>query len=155
MWPKPPGRKGPLAERTPTTLDRDRQSALEEVARTAAARLDPQVSLALMLADAQTGAILAEVGSADFTDRARRGFVDMTRVPRSPAPRSSLHLWPRLRGGLDRTGDTDRGPAGRFLRLPAPQFRHELPRHVTIRQALQLSLNVPAVRLLDAVGPSR
>ena len=26
---------------------------------------------------------------------------------------------------------------------------------VTVRQALQLSLNVPAVRLLDAVGPSR
>ncbi len=28
-------------------------------------------------------------------------------------------------------------------------------RDVTIRQALQLSLNVPAIRLLDAVGPQR
>nr|WP_245294696.1 penicillin-binding protein 1C [Xaviernesmea rhizosphaerae] len=149
-------RKGPLAERTPTTLDRDRQSALEEVARTAAARLDPQVSLALMLADAQTGAILAEVGSADFTDRARRGFVDMTRVPRSPGSTLKPFIYGlAFEEGLiaQETLIEDR-PADFFGYRPR-NFDMSYQGDVTIRQALQLSLNVPAVRLLDAVGPSR
>ena len=38
----------------------------------------------------------------------------------------ALHLWPRLRGGPGQPGNDHRGSAGRFLRLPATQFRHEL-----------------------------
>ena len=39
----------------------------------------------------------------------------------------AVHLRARLRAGAGRAGDADRGPAGRFRRLPAAQFRHELP----------------------------
>ena len=39
----------------------------------------------------------------------------------------ALHLRPRLRTGAGRAGDPDRGPARRFRRLSAAQFRHELP----------------------------
>src|SRR5690606_20600086 len=66
------------------TLDRRAQEALEEVAREAAARLGPKVSLAMVLADAQSGDILAEIGSAGFFDEARFGWIDMTRAVRSP-----------------------------------------------------------------------
>ena len=53
------------------------------------------------------------------------------------------------------SGDPDRGSAGQLQRLPAGQFRHDLPGRRQRAEALQLSLNVPAIRLLDAVGPQR
>ncbi len=52
-------------------------------------------------------------------------------MTRSPAlaglDAEALHLRPRLRAGAGRAGDADRGPAGRFRRLPAEEFRHGLP----------------------------
>jgi penicillin-binding protein 1C len=49
-----------------------------------AARPAAQATLALLVADPDSGAILASVGSADYTSDARRGFVDMTQALRSP-----------------------------------------------------------------------
>ena len=54
-------------------------------------------------------------------------------------------------GSRRRSSTTGRAISGYY----AGQFRHDLPGHVTVREALQLSLNVPAIRLLDGVGPSR
>ena len=39
----------------------------------------------------------------------------------------AVHLRPGDRGRPGRAGDADRGPPGRFRRLPAEEFRHELP----------------------------
>src|SRR5690606_33606411 len=64
--------------------DRRAQEALERVAREAAQRLGPRLSVAMVLADAQSGDILAEVGAAGFFDEARFGWIDMTRAVRSP-----------------------------------------------------------------------
>lgn len=36
------------------------------------------------MADARTGEILGEVGSADYFDGSRAGWIDMTRIRRSP-----------------------------------------------------------------------
>ncbi|OLP60450.1 penicillin-binding protein 1C [Xaviernesmea oryzae] len=149
-------RKGPLPDRTMTTLDRDKQSALEAVAEAAAARLDPQVTIAMILADAETGAILSEVGSADFTDRRRRGFVDMVRVPRSPGSTLKPFIYGLAfeQGLIAQDTIIEDRPADFFGYRPR-NFDMSYQGDVTIRQALQLSLNVPAVRLLDAVGPTR
>src|SRR5690606_12982459 len=77
-------RNHPGENRIALTLDRRAQEALERVAREAAQSLGSRLSVAMVLADAQSGDILAEIGSAGFFDEARFGWIDMTRAVRSP-----------------------------------------------------------------------
>jgi penicillin-binding protein 1C len=139
----------------PTTLRKNVQAAMEAVARQAARSLPPKVSVAIMVADSQSGRILAHVGSANYLDASRSGWIDMTRVQRSPGST----LKPLIYGlafeqGLiaQETIIEDR-PADFFGYRPK-NFDMTYQGDVTVRSALQLSLNVPAVRLLNAVGPS-
>ena len=77
-------REAPQEPRHQLTVSRRVQEALEQVAADAARRLGPRLSVAMVMADAHTGDILAEVGSAGFFDERRFGWVDMTRAVRSP-----------------------------------------------------------------------
>ncbi len=148
--------KEPTAERHETTLDADIQRRLEAVALHASAKLDPKVSLALMMADTETGEILAEVGAADYFDASRSGWIDMTRQSRSPGSTLKPFIYGlAFEEGLvaQETIVEDR-PADFFGYRPK-NFDMSYQGDVSIRQALQLSLNVPAVRLLDALGPTK
>ncbi|MBB4955771.1 penicillin-binding protein 1C [Agrobacterium vitis] len=149
-------RRRPESPLYPTTLRKNIQVAMEAVARQAAQRLPPKVSVAIMVADSQTGDILAHVGSASYLDASRSGWIDMTRMERSPGST----LKPLIYGlafeqGLvaQETMIEDR-PADFFGYRPK-NFDMSYQGDVTVRSALQLSLNVPAVRLLNAVGPSQ
>ncbi|MBU1316041.1 MAG: penicillin-binding protein 1C [Alphaproteobacteria bacterium] len=139
-----------------TTLKMTVQRSLEQVAREVAETLDPRVSLAMVMADASTGRIVAEVGSAGYFDASRSGWIDMTRVNRSPGSTLKPFIYGlALEQGLvaQETIIEDR-PANFFGYRPK-NFDMSYQGDVSVREALQLSLNVPAVRLLDAVGPSR
>ncbi len=139
-----------------TTLDGQLQGALETLIRDAVLDLDPRLSAAIIVADHQTGAILAEIGSADFLDQGRAGFVDMTRAPRSPGST----LKPLIYGLAFEAGiahpETLLDDQPTVFGSYAPQnFDRKYRGTVTARRALQLSLNIPAVALLDAVGPAQ
>ncbi len=149
-------RKAPTETTYRTTLRRDVQQRLETVARTTSQRLDPKVSLAMLMADAETGEIVAEIGAADYFDASRSGWIDMTRVSRSPGSTLKPFIYGlAFEEGLvaQETIVEDR-PADFFGYQPK-NFDMSYQGDVSIRQALQLSLNVPAVRLLDALGPSK
>ncbi|AYD02951.1 penicillin-binding protein 1C [Neorhizobium sp. NCHU2750] len=149
-------RKRPGAEDYRSTLKLGIQQRLEDVAREASARLAPKVSLAMVMADAKTGEIVGEVGSANYFDAGRSGWIDMTRVLRSPGSTLKPFIYGlafEQRLVSQETMIEDR-PADFFGYRPK-NFDMTYQGEVTVRQALQLSLNVPAVRLLDAVGPSR
>ncbi|WP_414899620.1 penicillin-binding protein 1C [Rhizobium cremeum] len=149
-------RKAPTETTYRTTLRRDVQERLEAVARTTSQRLDPKVSLAMLMADAETGEIVAEIGAADYFDASRSGWIDMTRVSRSPGSTLKPFIYGlAFEEGLvaQETIVEDR-PADFFGYRPK-NFDMSYQGDVSIRQALQLSLNVPAVRLLDALGPSK
>ncbi|MGX5668726.1 penicillin-binding protein 1C [Rhizobium daejeonense] len=149
-------RKAPTETTYRTTLRRDVQERLETVARTTSQRLDPKVSLAMLMADAETGEIVAEIGAADYFDASRSGWIDMTRVSRSPGSTLKPFIYGlAFEEGLvaQETIVEDR-PADFFGYRPK-NFDMSYQGDVSIRQALQLSLNVPAVRLLDALGPSK
>ncbi|WP_245428710.1 penicillin-binding protein 1C [Phyllobacterium phragmitis] len=138
------------------TLDRNVQQGLENVARAAAANLGPKLSVAMILADAGTGEILGEVGSADYFDGSRSGWIDMTRIARSPGSALKPFIYGlAFEDGLvmQETVIEDR-PAS-FSGYRPRNFDMSYQGDVSVREALQLSLNVPAVRLLDAVGPTR
>jgi penicillin-binding protein 1C len=146
----------PDSLRSQVLLRRDVQANLETVAREAAARLGPKVSVAMLLADARTGEVIARIGSADYFDAARAGSVDMTAAVRSPGSTLKPLIYGlAIEDGLvaQETMIEDR-PAS-FAGYRPRNFGMDYQGDVTVRQALQMSLNVPAVRLLDAVGPVR
>ncbi|APG88586.1 penicillin-binding protein 1C (plasmid) [Sinorhizobium americanum CCGM7] len=149
-------RKAPKALRHETTLRREIQRGLEAVAREGAERLGPKVSVAMVMADVKTGEVIGEVGSADYFDASRSGWIDMTRVIRSPGSTLKPFIYGlAFEEGLvgQETIIEDR-PADFFGYRPR-NFDMSYQGEVSVREALQLSLNVPAIRLLDAVGPSR
>jgi penicillin-binding protein 1C len=138
------------------TIQKSVQTGLEAVAREAAQKLGDRVSVAMVMADARTGEILGAVGSADYFDPRRYGWIDMTRASRSPGSTLKPFIYGlAFEEGLvaQETLIEDR-PAD-FAGYRPRNFDMSYQGDVNIRQALQLSLNVPAVRLLDAVGPAR
>jgi penicillin-binding protein 1C len=149
-------RKAPETSTHHTTILRPVQETLEKVALEAGRKLDPKVSLALLMADATTGEIVAEVGAADYFDSSRSGWIDMTRAERSPGSALKPFIYGLAfeQGLVAQETIVEDRPADFFGYRPK-NFDMHYQGDVSIRQALQLSLNVPAVRLLDAVGPSR
>ncbi len=147
----------PLAPRHDVTLDAGLQARMEALVQQAARKAGPRVSAALLVADHRSGEILASVGSPSYAaGEARQGFVDMTRALRSPGST----LKPLVYGLAFDQGlvhpDTliHDGPVmfGRY----APhnfdgQYRGDLP----VRAALQMSLNIPVVKLTNDLGPAR
>ncbi|MER9902487.1 penicillin-binding protein 1C [Mesorhizobium sp. M0130] len=151
MLPKAiPGQKLQL------TIRKSVQEGLEQVAKDAAARLGPRLSVAMVLADSRTGDILGEVGSADFFDASRSGWIDMTKVVRSPGSTLKPFIYGLAfeQGLVAQETLIEDSPAD-FSGYRPKNFDMGYQGDVSIRQALQLSLNVPAIRVLDAVGPAR
>ncbi len=138
------------------TLDAGLQGRMEQLARRAVEGHGPQMSAAIMVLDHRTGEILASVGSPDYTDMSRQGFVDMTQAVRSPGST----LKPLIYGlafdaGLahPETRIADR-PTG-FGGYRPQNFDNVFRGEVSVAEALQTSLNIPAVALLDAMGPAQ
>jgi penicillin-binding protein 1C len=149
-------RTRPAETRHQLTIRKSVQQGLEAVALEAARKAGPRVSVAMVLADAISGEILGAVGSANYFDASRSGWIDMTRTLRSPGSTLKPFIYGlAMEEGLiaQETMIEDR-PAD-FAGYRPKNFDMTYQGDVTIRQALQLSLNVPAIRLLDAVGPQR
>ena len=149
-------RARPHERSIPLTIDRRLQGALEGLAASRAAQLGPKLSVAIVVADAASGEILASVGSAGLFSRESSGFVDMTTAVRSPGST----LKPLIYGLAFELGMAhpeslieDR-PTGFNGYVPV-NFDGFNRGTVTIRQALTESLNIPAVIVLDAVGTAR
>ncbi len=146
----------PQATEIRLTLDRNLQAALEGLARRKIGAHPRPVSMAIMVADHQSGEILASIGAPDMLDGTRLGHVDMTRAIRSPGST----LKPFIYGlafeegiGLPESFIEDR-PTNIGGYQPT-NFDQSYKGTVTLREALQLSLNTPAIQLLEAVGPAR
>ncbi|MEL6225471.1 MAG: penicillin-binding protein 1C [Pseudomonadota bacterium] len=137
-----------------TTLDRRVQARLEALAKTSAQRHDPRVSVAILAADHTTGEIVARVGSRAFLDAVSLGAVDMSRAIRSPGSTLKPLIYAL---GMDRGvihSDTLINDLPTRFGAYAPRnFSDEYRGTVTIREALAASLNIPAVKVLDAIGP--
>jgi membrane carboxypeptidase/penicillin-binding protein PbpC len=138
------------------TLDAAVQQRLELLATETAGRLGPRQSLAMVLADAATGEILASVGSTGHLDTGRAGAIDMTRATRSPGSTLKPFIYGLAFEDALVAPETliDDTPAD-FAGYRPRNFDRGYMGEVSIREALQFSLNVPAVRLLEAVGPQR
>ena len=146
----------PHAQHIATSLDAGLQRALEERVGAWFATLPPRTSAALLVVDNASMQARAYVGSVEFGDRERLGHVDMVRAWRSPGSTLKPFLYGMaLDDGLIHSES---------LLVDAPQdfggyrpgnFGEAFNGPVGAASALRLSLNVPAVDLLDRVGPAR
>ena len=138
------------------TLVRQLQKLMEQVARDHARNIGTNVSVAIVLAEAKTGKILAEVGSPDYLDAGRSGWVDMTNAIRSPGSALKPFIYGlAFEEGLIKPETLIIDSPANFAGYRPQNFDMKYQGEVSIRKALQLSLNVPAVHLLEAVGPTR
>ncbi len=132
-----------------TTLDRSLQVAIEGVARDVAAMMGDGGDVAIVVMDNRDAAIRAWVGGVS-------SYLDLARRPRSPGSALKPFIYGLAFDDLALVPDSliDDHP----LRIGdyAPEnFDHGFHGQVTARTALQQSLNVPAIALLDRVGPTR
>ncbi len=148
--------EAPAARSHRLSLDARLQSALEALARDRSLGLSPQVSIAILAVDNETGEIRASVGGVDYFAAERAGSLDLTRALRSPGSALKPFIYAlAFDNGIahPETMLEDR-PARYGLYVPE-NFDMTFQGMVSARKALQLSLNVPAVELLSALGPQR
>ncbi|HMK68847.1 MAG TPA: penicillin-binding protein 1C, partial [Stellaceae bacterium] len=137
-----------------TSIDGHLQRALETLARREVERFDDDAGLAVVVVENRSRAVLAYLGSADFFGRS--GQIDLARAKRSPGSA----LKPFIYGlafddrAIHPASMIDDEPV-RFGDYSPRNFDRDFQGTVSVRVALQQSLNVPAVQLLDRVGPVR
>jgi penicillin-binding protein 1C len=138
------------------TIDATLQSRLEELARERARALGADISLAILAVDHATGEVLARVASADYLDAARAGRVDMTQALRSPGSTLKPFIYGLgFEDGFIHPETLIEDRPVRYGSYAPENFDLTFQGTVTVRRALQMSLNVPAVAVLDKVGASR
>lgn len=137
-----------------STIDAAVQVKLEDLARSERSYFDDDANIAVIAVDNRTRNVIAYLGGANFW--ANAGQVDLGKAARSPGstlkpfiygiafddlvvhPQTLIDDKPTLFGDYE-PRNFDRGFQGT----------------VTVASALQQSLNVPAVALLDRIGPIR
>jgi penicillin-binding protein 1C len=138
------------------TIDATLQRNLEELARERARALGPDISIAIVAVEHATGEVLARVASADYFDIRRAGQVDMTQAVRSPGSTLKPFIYGLgFEDGLIHPDTLIDDRPIRFGGYAPENFDLTFQGTVTVRRALQMSLNVPAVAVLDKVGSSR
>jgi penicillin-binding protein 1C len=138
------------------TLDASLQKVLEPLAHDRAVALGPNVSVGIIVVDNASGDVLAHVGSADYFDERRAGQVDMTRAVRSPGSTLKPFIYGlAFEDGFVHPESLIEDRPVRFGSYAPENFDMTYQGTVPVRKALQLSLNVPAIVLLDRVGASR
>jgi len=138
------------------TLDYVAQANVEQLVRDYAATLGGRLSAAVVVVDHRTGEVVVQAGSSGFLDGDRFGAVDMATALRSPGST----LKPIIYGlafelGLAHPETLIEDRPARFGVYVPKNFDSDWHGTVSIRAALNQSLNIPAVKVLEALGAGR
>jgi penicillin-binding protein 1C len=138
------------------TIDAYLQKTLEDLARARAHSLGQNISVAIMAVDNASGEVRARVASADYFDTRRAGQVDMTNALRSPGSTLKPFIYGLgFEDGLLHPETMIDDRPVRYGSYTPENFDLTFQGTVTVRRALQLSLNVPAIAVLDKLGVNR
>jgi penicillin-binding protein 1C len=139
-----------------TTISRPLQASLETLARERAQAIGGGVSAAIVIIDNRTAEVLAHVGGVGYFDGERAGQVDLAQALRSPGSALKPFIYGlAFEDGLVHPETLIDDRPVRFGAYAPQNFDDDFHGTVTVRRALQQSLNVPALAVLDAVGPQR
>jgi penicillin-binding protein 1C len=142
--------------RLDSTIDVSAQSTVEGLLLDRARGLPPHVSIAAMVMDNRDLEVVAYAGSADFTDKERFSDIDMVRAPRSPGSALKPFLYAfAIDEGLIHSESLLADVPQSFAGYEPGNFQQSFHGPVSVSEALVKSLNVPAVEVLDQLGPAR
>ncbi|MDP2581137.1 penicillin-binding protein 1C [Shimia thalassica] len=139
------------------TLEKGLQVSLERLASNTLTGKQERLSIAMLVADHQTGEILASVGSGGYSNHDHReGFVDMTQAVRSPGStlKPLVYALGIDQGLIHPETIIDDRPV-RFGSYAPQNFDGQFRGELRVADALQQSLNIPVVLLADQIGPAR
>jgi penicillin-binding protein 1C len=137
-----------------TYIDPTIQAQVERISDEVAAGLEGEASLAIIVVENATRRVVAYSGGSDFWGPG--GQVDLARAARSPGSALKPFIYGMAFDDLALHPETLITDQASIFGTYAPQnFDREFLGEVTVRTALQQSLNVPAVMVLDGVGPMR
>jgi penicillin-binding protein 1C len=140
--------------RIASTIDAYLQQAIERLAIQEQAYFADHASLGIVVVDNRTRNVLAYVGGTDYWGK--NGQIDLARRTRSPGSALKPFIYGLAFDDLILHPST-------LMEDQATNFGDYAPRDfsggfqgaVTARDALRMSLNVPAVTVLDRIGPLR
>lgn len=138
-----------------TTIERPLQQRIEELVRQHLDYLQRQGirNAAALVAETSSGQVRAYVGSQDFFDRATQGQVDGVRAPRSSGSLLKPFLYAlSMDEGLVLPQTLIRDVPTYYGAFAPHNADRSFSGLAPAREALVRSLNVPAVRLLNAYG---
>ncbi|WP_374656356.1 penicillin-binding protein 1C [Phenylobacterium sp.] len=136
-----------------STLDAGLQARLEPLAAAAARSQGPEATAAILVVEIKGRAVRAAVGSGGLARPG--GWIDMTRAIRSPGSALKPFIYGlAFDDGLAAPDTEIEDAARRFGDYQPENFDRIFRGKVTAREALTYSLNVPAVEMLDKVGPA-
>lgn len=139
-----------------SNLDPAVQTRLEQILLDRLPALPPAVSMAALVVDNTHLEIKGYAGSADFFDAGRAAHVDMVRAVRSPGSTLKPFLYAMaLDEGLIHSESLLIDAPQSFGGYAPGNFQAAFTGAVSVSEALQRSLNVPAVDLLERLGPAR
>jgi penicillin-binding protein 1C len=137
-----------------TTIDAESQSIVESLLLDRARELPQHVSLAALVMDNRTLEVMAYAGSADFNDKERFSDIDMARAARSPGSALKPFLYGfALDQGLIHSESLLADVPQSFSGYEPGNFQQTFHGPVSVSEALVKSLNVPAVQVLEQLGP--
>ncbi|WP_367614815.1 penicillin-binding protein 1C [Plastoroseomonas arctica] len=141
--------------RIPTTLDLPLQRAVETMAAQALETLPERTAIAVAVADHAAREFRVLVGGT-FGDEQRAGSLDLTLATRSPGSALKPFLYAMaFEAGLTRPETVLADLPFRFATYAPENFDRGFAGQITAADALRQSLNLPAVALLDRLGPLR
>lgn len=144
----------PLQRALRTTIDGDLQPVLEEYVRYYIESQAEKTSAAVLVVDNDNSQVLSYIGAADFANRERFGHVDMVRAVRSPGSTLKPFLYAMaLDEGIIHSHSLLSDSPQHWNDYRPGNFSGGFSGPVSAASALQRSLNIPAVSLLDSVGP--
>ncbi len=149
-------RESPGAALIRTTIDARVQLLVERRVAAHLAALPERTGAAVLVLDAASLEALAYVGSGRYADPTRLGHVDMVTARRSPGSTLKPFLYGlALDDGLIHSASLLVDAPQDFDGYRPANFGDVFRGPVSATDALKLSLNVPAVDLLERIGPAR
>ena len=138
------------------TIDQPLQARLQTLAQERVAAMGPDISVAILVVDNQSNEVRARVASADYFDARRAGQVDMTTALRSPGSTLKPFIYGLgFEDGVIHPETLIDDRPQRYGGYQPENFDLTFQGTVTVQRALQLSLNVPAIAVLNKVGVNR
>jgi penicillin-binding protein 1C len=139
-----------------TTVDAGLQLRLQDLLLGWRARLPERTSAAILVVQHDNMAVRAYVGSVDISDAKRYGHVDMISAVRSPGSTLKPFLYGlALDEGLIHSESLLQDVPRLYGDYRPGNFSAGFSGPVAASSALAMSLNLPAVQLLEAYGPKR